>query len=118
MHHRYLHRKGKVRYVICTFWHAHLALCVQTSEAKVTRESAWSQEAILAAAMEAPEHQQDIVHWLMDEAQKVVSAKVRARVASLASAPVYASVVCQQGAGARSQAHLPGAIRKGCMPAL
>ena len=53
----------------------------------MTRESAWSQEAIFAAAMEAPEHQQDIAHWLMDEAQKVVSAKVRARVASLASAP-------------------------------
>jgi hypothetical protein len=78
----------------------------------------------LAAAMEAPEHQRDIVHWLMDEAQKVVSAKVRARVASLARAPpcfclcrVYASAVCQHGAGA-CQAHVPGAIRKGRMPAL
>lgn len=117
MHHRYLHRKGKVRYVICTCWHAHLALCVQTSEAKVTRESAWSQEAILAAAMEAPEHQQDIVHWLMDEAQKVVSAKVRA-----CREPCECTGVCQRcvsaGRWRQVQAHLPGAIRKGCMPAL
>ena len=34
-----------------------------------------SQEAIVAAAKETPEHQRDIAHWLMDEAQKVVNAR-------------------------------------------
>ena len=100
LHHRYLHRKAKVRLSPSAVHNVHGmpflmvvgdcrestydgrrclcgallrpdqlgAICKSVS---LMCLDGWLQETIVAAAKEAPEHQRDIAHWLMDEAQKV-----------------------------------------------